>query len=194
MKKHDINLWGPEDELGRLIGEVPYAEPDHDLVDRIMSPLQPIKSNLGRRFLFWFTEPLTIKISPVFATSLVVLVLLFGGYSIYHFQSNSVLKATGTNKVKRVPVVFHFKGEDVKSVAVMGSFNRWDPRKHELVWNPEVGEWALQIYLEPGKHDYVFLLNGEEVSVDPDADLIEEDDFGKRNSVVFVKGVNGSQI
>ena len=94
----------------------------------------------------------------------------------------------------KVPVVFYYNEQGVRSVSLMGSFNNWNPAEHELTWNPEMNQWSLQLYLKPGKYDYVFLVNGERVSADPRADLIHRDDFGNRNSVLFVGGKNDSQI
>lgn len=194
MKKHDVNSWGPDDKLGQMIGKIPYPEPRSDLVGRIMAPLDPVKPGFGHRLLGWFREPMTFTMSRALTALAMLLVLLPAGYVGYHFYGTQDQDPGGIDHAAVFPVVFYYKGQEAQSVAVMGSFNNWNPKGHELVWNSENGHWALQLNLPAGKHDYVFLVNGQKVYQDPHADLIQKDEFGNRNSVLFVKGQNGVQI
>ncbi len=187
--KHD--QWGPDDELGRRIADVPYPDTSPELTHRIMAPLKPLRPGLGRRLLMWFNEPLTIRLSP--ALALLLFAVIFSPtviITLYHRGGESV-NAKDTEQAIRVPVVFQYGDKAARSVALMGSFNRWNPKGHELVWQPELEQWTLKLHLAPGKYDYVFLVNGEKVAPDPAADLIQADDFGNRNSVIFIKGNNG---
>ena len=194
MNKHDIKSWGPDDELGAMISKVPYPEPSPNLVGRIMATLKPIKPSIRRRLLAWLREPMTFTMSRALTALAALLVLLPAGYAGYHFFQNPVEDPGVNAHAVMFPVVFSYKGQDVQSVAVMGSFNHWNPKSHELVWNPDIGQWVLKVELPPGKHDYVFLVNGKKVFQDPQADLIQKDEFGNRSSVLFVKGQNGVQI
>ena len=191
MNEKDMNQWGPHDELGRQIGKVPYEEPAPDLVQRIMAPLEAKQPGVGQKVLQWFKAPLDLKISRALASIIVLLLLLPHGYDLYHTQvSENQVAATNGHQVT-TPVVFYYTGKEARSVAVMGSFNHWNPKGHELTRHPETGQWSLAVNLPPGKHDYVFIVNGDKVYQDPAADMVVEDDFGKRNSVLFVKGHNG---
>lgn len=194
MNKHDTHPWGPKDELGRAIGKIPYRAPNANLVGRIMSSLKPMQPGLGRRLLNWLAEPLTFRISPVLAALAMFFISLPGGYALFYIDGNASKVANGVSHTGVIPVVFNYKSKDAKTVAIIGSFNNWDPKGHDLIWLPKLGHWSLQLNLPPGKHDYVFLVNGEKVYPDPEADLIQLDDFGNRNSVLFVKGQNGIQI
>lgn len=56
--------------------------------------------------------------------------------------------------VALVPVVFRFPGALVRNarrVAVLGSFNGWDPTAH-LLTKAADGDWMIAIYLPPGRH------------------------------------------
>lgn len=194
MKENDITKWGPNDDLGRQIKRVPYPSPSADLTRRIMAPLRPVQPGLVRRLVSWAKEPLTIRLSPAVVTVVVILLMLPVAYVAYHVHDNPAMPAQGTSGVRTVPVVFHYKDKAARSVAVIGSFNNWDPKGHALAWQPELERWALQIHLAPGRHDYVFFVNGEKVAPDPNADLIQKDDFGNRNSVLFIKGKNDLRI
>jgi len=191
MKKKDSHLWSLNDKLGRQIGKVPYEEPAPDLVPRIMAQLQPIQPGLGHRVLQWFKAPLDLKISRALASIIVLLLLFPHGYDLYRTHTGGRHDAETKVQKTTTPVVFYFTGKEARSVALMGSFNRWNPKSHDLRRHPETGKWSLSVDLPPGKHDYVFIVNGDKVYQDPAADLIVEDDFGQRNSVLFVKGRNG---
>ena len=191
MNEKDINQWGPLDELGRQIGKVPYEEPAPDLVQRIMAPLEPIQPGVGRRVLQWFKAPVDLKISRALASILVILLLLPHGFDLYRTVMHQEQEVVASKLQATTPVIFYYTGKDAQSVAVMGSFNRWNPEGHELSRHPDTGKWSLAVNLPPGKHDYVFVVNGDKVYQDPAADLVVEDDFGQRNSVLFVKEHNG---
>lgn len=193
MKKNDHDKWGPQDELGRLIRKVPYAEPSPDLEVRIMARLKTQPPGVAQRIVQWFKEPMTLRVSPALAVLVMVFCILSGGYLTYHYHGGRSYEEAGTSQAG-IPVVLYYKGKDARSVAVIGSFNNWNPKGYELEWKGDLGRWALKLHLQPGKHDYVFLINGEKVYPDPDADMIQEDDFGNRNSVLFIKGQNGIQI
>lgn len=191
MNKKEITRWEPHDELGRHIGKVPYEEPSPDLVRRIMASLKPIEPGPVRRLFHWFKAPMDLRISHAAASILVLLLLLPYGYDIYRTYVRPEQDSVSHAHSVKIPVAFYYTGKEARSVAVMGSFNRWNPDGYELRRHSETGQWSLTIDLPPGKHDYVFIVNGDTLSQDPSADLIVEDDFGQKNSVLFVKGRNG---
>lgn len=191
MKEHDQYRWGPDDELGRRIADVPYPASTPDLTKRIMAPLKPLSPSLGRQLLMWFNEPFIIRVSPALALLLCVAMMIPGTFMAVFFHGGKTLNTSGAEQAIRVPVLFQYGDKTARSVAVIGSFNDWNPKGHELVWQPELEQWTLKIDLTPGKYDYVFLVNGKKVAPDPTADVIHADDFGNRNSVIYIKGNNG---
>lgn len=82
--------------------------------------------------------------------------------------------------------MFHIKAEDAKRVAVAGSFNQWNADKDILSGPDKNGEWSIVIPLADGRYEYLFLMDGTRLFLDPDAP-VAEDSFGGRNSVVSIK-------
>ncbi|MHB8731190.1 MAG: isoamylase early set domain-containing protein [bacterium] len=61
-----------------------------------------------------------------------------------------------------IPVTFRFPARlmpTARSVSVIGSFNGWNPQVHRLRRTPE-NEWAVTVYLTPGRAVYCFSVDG----------------------------------
>jgi 1,4-alpha-glucan branching enzyme len=73
---------------------------------------------------------------------------------------------------------------DAKQVCVAGSFNEWKPERTPLVPLGN-GHWAGDLAVKPGRHEYLFVVDGQWVP-DPNAKESVQNPFGGRNSVVVV--------
>jgi 1,4-alpha-glucan branching enzyme len=73
---------------------------------------------------------------------------------------------------------------DAKTVCVAGSFNEWKPEKTPLVPRGD-GRWAGELAVKPGRHEYLFVVDGQWLP-DPTAKESVENPFGGRNSVLVV--------
>lgn len=79
----------------------------------------------------------------------------------------------------RVLVHFRLDAPDAGSVRLAGDFTEWQPTlaMHEQL----PGVWSVVVPLEPGVHDYAFVVDGEEWRPDPLAQQVD-DGFGGTNS------------
>lgn len=73
---------------------------------------------------------------------------------------------------------------EAKKVAVAGSFNQWKPELSPLRQAGN-GRWVGDLAVGPGRHEYLFVVDGEWVP-DPNAKESVENPFGGRNSVLNV--------
>ena len=79
---------------------------------------------------------------------------------------------------------FRLKGyADAGIVALAGSFNNWN--QSEFIFGKEGDEWVCRIELEPGKHAYKFIVDGNWL-LDPANPNTEDDDYGVKNSFIVV--------
>jgi hypothetical protein len=79
--------------------------------------------------------------------------------------------------------VFRLKGYPEATIVILsGSFNNWN--QSQFVFGREGDEWICRIDLEPGKHTYKFIVDGNWLLDPANADT-EEDAAGNVNSVLL---------
>ena len=93
----------------------------------------------------------------------------------------SALPVTNTG---REVVRFELSAPQASRVALVGSFNEWNPVATPLTRDAS-GKWVVAVQLPRGRHVYAFVVDGD-VTADPDAPRAADDDFGSPNSVVLV--------
>ena len=84
-------------------------------------------------------------------------------------------------------VRFELSAPSATRVALVGSFNRWNPTATPLQRDPATGKWTVSVRLPAGRHVYAFVVDGD-VTADPAAPRAADSDFGSANSVVLVSG------
>jgi hypothetical protein len=87
--------------------------------------------------------------------------------------------ATVTAQKAPVYVQFRLHTTNAHDVALAGSFSAWEPR-YPLQQVAE-GVWTVLLPIEPGVHDYAFVVDGEQWLPDPYAPQVN-DGFGGTNS------------
>lgn len=73
---------------------------------------------------------------------------------------------------------------DAKEVSVSGSFISWS--EIGLKMDKRGDHWELPVYLDYGKTSYKFIVDGKWIT-DPNNTLIEENEYGTGNSVLWLK-------
>jgi 1,4-alpha-glucan branching enzyme len=100
-------------------------------------------------------------------------------------QASAGARTVGLSPIDREVVRFELSAPKASRVALVGSFNEWNPGATPLVRDAATGKWMVSIPLAPGRHVYAFVVDGD-VTADPSAPRAADDDFGSSNSVVFV--------
>ena len=70
-------------------------------------------------------------------------------------------------------------------VFLAGTFNQWDPRRHQMKDIRNTGKYSLTLMLTKGEYEYKFVINGNWV-VDPECQNWVRNSLGTLNSVVKV--------
>ena len=147
----------------------------------------------------WWRRARTVRLTPL--TMLATAAGLAVAAALGAFTAQRVTSPPTTTIVTApVPVVatppapvpdtvnivrFVFVDSTARNVALVGDFNAWSREATPLVRDPVTGVWSASVTLQPGRHEYAFIVNGQRWVADPFATRVL-DDFGTESSVVTV--------
>jgi hypothetical protein len=80
-----------------------------------------------------------------------------------------------------------------RTVQAAGDFNGWNPARTPLE-QLSSGAWTVTIPLEPGRYEYMFVIDGQQWIADPFAVEHNDDGFGARNAVLEVRPLAGAAL
>lgn len=91
-------------------------------------------------------------------------------------------------------VVFHFElhAPGADKVELLGTFNNWKSGDIVLQGPDASGHWTASVELPEGRHEYIFLVDGERWVTDPKGATHRPDGFGKVNTVINVYDENNA--
>jgi hypothetical protein len=149
-----------------------------DVALQVRQRLEPGPIRRALRVLrqaLWSPWPLSVR--PVYgiAAALVLALALW--------RSRSAPARSEATGLERVLVQFRVSERTAHQVVLLGDFNGWRPQ-HRLHRSGD-GVWSVDVALEPGVYNYVFLVDGETVRLDPLAPRVT-DGFGGESSRVAV--------
>jgi hypothetical protein len=82
---------------------------------------------------------------------------------------------------------------DAHTVQVAGDFNGWNPASTSLEQISN-GAWTVTLPLQPGRYEYMLVVDGQHWIADPLATELSDDGFGARNAVLDVRRPAGSAL
>ena len=177
----------PEISLIRAVREMPDEPAPNDFVEGVLRRLTPKRLPWWRRAWIWTRTPRPLVVTPLrmAGVSLAAALLILAALPMMRSPQVPTVHAPSPGLQ---PVTFMLPDPQgrIGSAAVIGSFNRWQPRGFEMHFSPDRGAWVLETRLPAGTHEYVFLLDGTQVRSDPRAVLTKDDGFGSRNAVLLL--------
>jgi hypothetical protein len=160
--------------LSRRLAHLKVKAPT-DLLPGIMQalPERPALTRLEWMRNLWPDSGLWVL--PSMAGAMAVLLIML-----------SVLWLSGTSRRGGIEVVFRLHAPEAHSVALAGSFNAWQSGQLVLKGPDAAGYWMTTVRLHEGRHEYLFVVNGEKWITDPEGVLSRPDGFGRLNAIVEV--------
>ncbi len=177
-----------EDLLERVAGSAPAGAP-LGLDRRVMEAIaQDSKTRSSRpAWIEWALRPRPVRVSPLAALGAAAVIALL----IVRPWSGSAPGPEDGSIAGRVYVQFVVEARDAESVHLAGDFSDWEPTI--ALTDPEGdGIWSGRVPLEPGVHEYMFVIDGSEWIPDPNAVGSRDDGFGRQNSLLAISPVSGT--
>ena len=125
----------------------------------------------------WLWQPHSIALRPAYGVAVIALFALSPALP-FAVSDQPVMPA-----VQPVLVQFRLDAPAAQQVALVGAFSDWRPTHSMTRSGP--GVWTVVVALEPGIHDYSFVVDGERWTADPAAAAVA-DGFGGVNSRIAV--------
>lgn len=185
-----IRLAAMEAALAEVAGPL-RAAPVPELTERVMGALPPAPAPRASRWervrgWLWAPRELAVTFRPAYAlagfatATLAGLLLLSPPSRTAGIQPAPEAAASAS---QRVYVQFRLDVSHANRVEVAGSFTGWQPTVELHERTP--GIWTALVPLDPGVHDYTFVIDGRRWVPDPTAPQVS-DDFGGTNSRLFL--------
>ncbi len=158
--------------------------PSSDFTAQVMKKIAQQETITTKNWWEKALQLLTIsRVSLKWAAAMgMVLVALFLGYNIYFSPTTPYCP----NNLAEITFSMRADASQVKSIAVVGDFNDWDPTRDLLTDVNNDGIWTVTLKLEPGRYEYMFILDGQEWVPDPSAYRYVNDGFGNKNAVLEI--------
>lgn len=151
-----------------------------DIAPEVMNRVAPRLA--GRSFAklltwLWSPRPLSLSVRPAFAMAGTLAVA-----AVISLSARGSAPAAEPG-LARVMVQFRLGAPAAQEVALVGDFNGWRP-EHRL-HQGAAGVWSVDVALEPGVYNYVFVVDGKAWRLDPLAPQVT-DGLGGASSRVDV--------
>jgi len=132
----------------------------------------------------WTPRPLQWNLASAAAACVTLLAL--GAFVASGFSRTTSAEPPAASQTHQVLVRLVVIQPGATSVQAAGDFNGWNPARTPLE-ETAGGAWTVTIPLEPGRYEYMFVVDGRQWIVDPFAVEQSDDGFGSRNAVLEVR-------
>lgn len=154
------------------------------LAPAVMSRVRSAPRSMWRDVLEWLVTPKSVRLTPVTAVLVLAAGITLG--TVMWRQATPHPEVAAELQDGRVTTRFVFVAPEASRVAVTGDFVDWKREGIPLERDPSGnGLWVAVVRLEPGVHQYAFVIDGTEWRPDPNASQLD-DGFGQKNSVLLV--------
>ena len=136
----------------------------------------------------WLVRSRAVSLSPLAAIAAAALLVAGAALTTWAVVRDDAPAQVSSMGPAAQTVRFVIAAPEARSVALVGSFNDWDPAATPLHAAPSGGVWTVEVPLAPGRHEYAFVVDGVRWLADPTAPAAAAADFGPPNSVVTVAG------
>ncbi|MDH4085225.1 MAG: isoamylase early set domain-containing protein [Nitrospira sp.] len=177
-------------------GQLPRITPSARFYSELRAKIEPRPLGWWERLSSVVRAPRTLEwnLAGAIAAACVAIVSVVGLFAVMPSRVVEVTVPTSpahtiaTRTEQKEPKVFVrliLLQPEAHSVSVAGDFNGWNPARTPLE-RSDGGMWTATISLNPGRYQYMFVIDGKEWIADPLAAEETTDGFGAHNAVLDV--------
>ena len=177
------------EQLMLQVGRLPRPAVPGQFVAGVMDRIAP-EASVWQRLTTSFWQPHTLKwnMAGALATAAVAVLIVGALVARPGTPASSDSPGTASAGATDAPVLVRLVvlQPEARTVDVAGDFNGWDPTRTPLE-QTATGAWTVTIPLQPGRYEYMFVVDGKQWVGDPFAVEQADDGFGSRNAVLDVR-------
>jgi hypothetical protein len=162
LRQHLLEL----EQLALDASELPRPVVPAGFVGRVLDAAMPGRpAGRWRRGVFWAPRTLQWNVAGAVAVAALLLMVLGGtvwlsrGTAALDGSGDAMVTASTTSQAVLVRLIVLQPG--ARTVHVAGDFNAWTPSRTPLEPTAN-GAWAVTLPLEPGRYEYMFVVNDQE--------------------------------
>jgi len=178
----------------KLIKSLPEVSTPPDFTQNIMAKISQEKIHIQSSWMDRLKKQVSI---PQFSFRLagaaaITAVFVFLAFT-FLFNFSGLPGQPGQNEAvaQQVEVTFTISGINANQIAVAGDFNGWNTNANQLEDPDGDGIWTGKMKLEPGRYEYMLVVDDGKWVTDPNAKVYADDGFGSKNAVLFINNNSG---
>ena len=191
------------EQLMLQVGRLPRPTVPRQFVAGVMDRIAPqasvwsasAKASAGQALMGRLWQPHTLRwnMAGALATAAVAVLVVGALVARPGTPASSDPPGTASTGATDAPVLVRLVvlQPEARTVDVAGDFNGWDPARTPLE-QTATGAWTVTIPLQPGRYEYMFVVDGKQWVGDPFAVEQADDGFGSRNAVLDVRPAEAS--
>jgi len=178
----------------KLIKSLPEVSTPPDFTQNIMAKISREEIRIQSSWMDRLKKQVSI---PQFSFRLagavaVVAVFVFLAFTfLFNFSGLPGQPGQEEAAAHQVEVTFTISGIKANQIAVAGDFNGWNTSANQLEDPDGDGIWIGKMQLEPGRYEYMLVVDDGKWVTDPNAKVYADDGFGSKNAVLFINNNSG---
>jgi hypothetical protein len=188
-------------DLERLaidVARLPRPEVPPGFVAHVLERIAPPPAPFWRRWADAVRTPRDLRwnLASALATACLLLLVgagLFAGGARWGGAADRPSGGASATRSGPVQVRLVVIRPGATTVEAAGDFNGWDPARTPLQ-QVSSDAWVVTIPLQPGRYEYMYVVDGQEWIADPFAVEQNDDGFGSRNAVLEVTPPTGDPL
>lgn len=175
----------------KLIKSLPEVSTLPDFTQNIMAKISQEKIQIQSSWMDRLKKQVSIPQFSFRFAGAAAITALFVFLAFTFLFNPSGLPNQNESVAYQVEVTFNISGIEAQTIAVAGDFNGWNTSANQLEDPDGDGIWTGKMKLEPGRYEYMLVVDDGKWVTDPNAKVYANDGFGSKNAVLFINNSDG---
>lgn len=178
----------------KLIKSLPEVSTLPDFTQNIMAKISQEKIQIRSSWMDRLKRQVSIpqlSFRLVGAAAITAIFVFLAFTFLFNFSGLPGQPSQNEAVAQQVEVTFTISGINANQIAVAGDFNSWSTSANQLEDPDGDGIWTGKMQLEPGRYEYMLVVDDGKWVTDPNAKVYANDGFGSKNAVLFINNSDG---